>query len=352
MIFDPSQSKMRTLVQVLHERAAAQADSRVFTFVRDDESLLEITYGELHKAALSIAARLIPLARRGERAVLLYAPGIDYIAAFLGCMLACVVPVPCYPPTNKRNSGRIESIVRDCGASIVLTSRGMAAKFRPWIECPQWLEAGWDDDESGIVEVEALGPAGLLVAQPEDLAFLQYTSGSTGTPKGVRITHRNLIANSQHIRRAFQLTPDSVGATWLPPYHDMGLIGGLLQVVYSGIRTVVLSPTLFLQQPIRWLRAISTHRATHSGAPNFAFDLCAQRVTEAQKADLDLSSWSLAFCGAEPLRAQTLERFHEAFKSCGFRREALFPCYGLAEATLLVTASRSHTGPVLHPQQR
>ena len=337
-----------TFPELLACRAAEHPERLLFSFVRDDGSTLDLSYRRLYAAAIRVAVCVAARARRGERVLLLYPPGPDYVVAFFGCLAAGVIAVPCYPPTNRRNCARVAGILQDCAASLILTSVGASERLRGQIAFESWLELGVDEtpfaQDSSVLDVAGCH---LAPSQPQDVAFLQYTSGSTATPKGVRITHRNLIANSEQIQHAFQVTPESVGATWLPPYHDMGLIGGLLQMVYAGSRSFVLSPAHFLQQPMRWLRVISSGRATHAGAPNFAYELCASRITQAQKAELDLSSWSFAFCGAEPIRAQTLERFHEAFKSCGFRREALHPCYGLAEATLLVTASRSDTGPVL-----
>jgi natural product biosynthesis luciferase-like monooxygenase protein/amino acid adenylation domain-containing protein len=333
-----------TFPQLLAMRAAEHPDRTLFSFVQDDDHGLEVSYRQLHAAAIRIATQVLARTHRGDRVLLLYAPGVDYIAAFFGCMLACVVAVPCYPPTNKRNSGRVDNILRSCAPSLILTSHGASAKLRRMLTFEHWLEAEADDDSHLHGDAVDMGAA---TPQPQDIAFLQYTSGSTASPKGVMVTHRNLIANSEQIRRALGLTPDSIGATWLPPYHDLGLIGGLLQIVYAGCKSFVLSPAYFLQQPARWLRIISSGRATHAGAPNFAYDLCVSRVTDEQKAQFDLSSWSVAFCGAEPIRAQTLDRFYQAFKSCGFRRESLAPCYGLAEATLLVAASGKEAGPVL-----
>jgi amino acid adenylation domain-containing protein len=335
-----------TLAHLLHEQAADHGGKPVFTFVQDDLSELRVTCGQLYRAASAVALKLSECTDRGKRALLLLPPGPDYVIAFLGCLLASVVAVPCYPPLNRRNSARIESVVRDCDAALALVARGQAEKLKALVDgVPHWLEIdGTRLDGAGVEP---------LVRPPrhEDLCFLQYTSGSTGAPKGVRVTHRNLMANLEQIRRAFQPPPDFVGVSWLPPYHDMGLIGGLLEPVYAGGHHVILSPASFLQQPLRWLRYISEHRAAYAGGPNFAFELCARRATQEQKAGLDLSAWRVAFCGAEPLRADTLERFVEAFEPCGFRREALLPCYGLAEATLLVTAQPAQTGPVYRDQE-
>ncbi len=181
----------------------------------------------------------------------------------------------------------------------------------------------------------------------DSLAFLQYTSGSTGNPKGVMVSHGNLLFNSALISRSFETSPDDVGVIWLPPYHDMGLIGGILQPIYRGFPVVLMSPVAFLQKPFRWLQAISRYKATLSGEPNFAYNLCTRKITREQKADLDLSSWKIAFNGAEPIRPDTLDRFSDAFGSCGFRRETFYPCYGLAEGTLIVSGGAVNEQPVL-----
>src|SRR5262249_19523098 len=177
------------------------------------------------------------------------------------------------------------------------------------------------------------------------LAFLQYTSGSTASPKGVMVSHANLLANVSAISRAFALTEQSIGVCWLPLYHDMGLIGNVFGTLYSGGRCFVMSPTAFLQRPMRWLRAISRYRATISGGPDFAYDLCARKVSSEELTDLDLSSWQVAVNGAEPVRQQTLAHFAATFGPCGFRDEAFYPCYGLAEATLLVSGEHNPVTP-------
>ena len=173
----------------------------------------------------------------------------------------------------------------------------------------------------------------------DTLAFLQYTSGSTGNPKGVMVSHGNLLHNSALINQSFGHSPQSKGMIWLPPYHDMGLIGGVIQPLYSGFPVVLMAPVMFVQKPLRWLSAISRYKATTSGGPNFAYEACLQKITAEQRANLDLSSWEVAFCGAEPIRVDTLDRFAEVFGECGFRKEAFLPCYGLAEATLFVSGS-------------
>ncbi|WP_186112797.1 type I polyketide synthase, partial [Burkholderia gladioli] len=337
----PSSAPERTFPEIFAARALAHPDKLAFIWLGDGD-LRNTTYSEMYEAARGIAAAIAERAEPGSRAVLFYQPGADYLSAFLGCLLAGVIAVPCYPPRNRRGSERIAAILRDCSPALAMTSPGEAEAMRKLVDCEGWLETSLDSHASQVLQDSTLHHA-----RHDDVAFLQYTSGSTGTPKGVMITHRNLVGDAELIQAAFSLDADSVGATWLPPYHDMGLIGGLLQVLYLGIHSVVMSPNAFLRNPLAWLDAIGRYRVTHSGAPNFAYDLCVERIGEAQRAGLDLSSWVAAYCGAEPVRPRTLDRFAEAFAASGFRREAFLTCYGLAEATLMVSSSRRGAGPLL-----
>ncbi len=337
----PSSAPERTFPEIFAARAQAHPDKLAFIWLGDGD-LRNTTYSEMYEAARGIAAAIAERAEPGSRAVLFYQPGADYLSAFLGCLLAGVIAVPCYPPRNRRGSERIAAILRDCSPALAMTSPGEAEAMRKLVDCEGWLETSLDSHAGQVLQDSTLHHA-----RHDDVAFLQYTSGSTGTPKGVMITHRNLVGDAELIQAAFSLDADSVGATWLPPYHDMGLIGGLLQVLYLGIHSVVMSPNAFLRNPLAWLDAIGRYRVTHSGAPNFAYDLCVERIGEAQRAGLDLSSWVAAYCGAEPVRPRTLDRFAEAFAASGFRREAFLTCYGLAEATLMVSSSRRGAGPLL-----
>jgi amino acid adenylation domain-containing protein len=343
-------SNPATLVDVLRWRALHQPDRRAYTFLLDGEAAeVHVTYGELDRQARAIGARLQALQAlggHGERVLLLYPPGLQYAAAFFGCLYAGAAAVPVYPPRLNRADPRFLSILSDARAPVVLTTSAIlpnaqrllgGAASLTWLATdglnPEGAEAadGWRDPGAG----------------PETLAFLQYTSGSTSAPKGVRVTHGNLLHNERMIRRAFGVTEESVVVGWLPLYHDMGLIGTLLQPLYAGCPCVLMSPVDFLQKPLRWLAAMSRYGGTVSGGPNFAYDLCARRIGPAERAGLDLSRWAVAFNGAEPLRAETLDRFAEAFAPCGFRREAFFPCYGLAEATLFVSGGGLAEPPVV-----
>ncbi len=326
-----------TLVELLTHRAACQPDDRAFTFLVDGESEeIHLSYHELDRQARAIAAWLQSRDLAGQRALLLYPPGLDFIAAFFGCLYAGVVAVPLYPPRRNRSIERIEVVAADADARVALTVDRVLSQIEPlaadsptlgkmaWLattDMPEAMESQWRRPELSA----------------STLAFLQYTSGSTGTPKGVMLSHGNLIHNSALIATAFEHTRSNSGVFWLPAYHDMGLIGGILQPLYVGRPNVLMSPMNFLMKPYRWLSAISRYGASTSGGPNFAYDLCVRKITPEQRKSLDLSSWRVAFNGAEPVRAETLQAFRETFAPCGFRPEAFYPCYGLAEATLMVS---------------
>ena len=335
------------LVELLRHRALHQADDAGFRYLADGERLLEVwTYADVDRKARAIAASLQAMGLEGERALLLYPSGLDFVAAFFGCLYANVTAVPAYPPRRNRNMARIDAIANDAEAKIALTTFEVLERVQtmitdtPALQRLRWRATDqWDDELAEHWRRPDV--------HGETLAFLQYTSGSTGTPKGVMLTHSNLMHNSAMITYAFEHSRSGSGCFWLPLYHDMGLIGGILQPLYMGRPNTLLSPTHFLQKPVRWLEAVSQSGATISGGPNFAYDLCAEKVTAEQKRTLDLSRWTLAFNGAEPVRAETIDRFSKAFAECGFRREAFYPCYGLAEATLIVTGGFKQSPPVV-----
>ncbi len=335
------------LVELLRHRAQHQGDDAGFQYLTDGERVLQQwTYADLDRKARAIAASLQAMEMEGERALLLYPSGLDFVAAFFGCLYAGVTAVPAYPPRRNRNMARIDAIANDAEAKIALTTFEVLERVQtmitdtPALQRIRWRATDqWDADQADQWRRPDV--------HGETLAFLQYTSGSTGTPKGVMLTHSNLMHNSAMITYAFEHSRSGSGCFWLPLYHDMGLIGGILQPLYMGRPNTLLSPTHFLQKPVRWLQAISQSGSTISGGPNFAYDLCAEKVTAEQKRSLDLSRWSLAFNGAEPVRAETIERFSKAFAECGFRREAFYPCYGLAEATLIVTGGYKQSPPVV-----
>jgi acyl-CoA synthetase (AMP-forming)/AMP-acid ligase II len=342
-----TQQDFSTLVELLLYRAQNQPEQKAYTFLQSTETeAASLTYKELHTQAQAIAASLQALNLVGERALLLYQPGLDFIAAFFGCLYAGVIAVPAYPPRRNQKLSRLQAIAADAQAKIVLTSKSILDSLQTSsnqedleISGLHWLAS----DELSNDLAQAWQPPEL---SGDTLAFLQYTSGSTGTPKGVMITHGNLLHNERMIEKAFGHTNKTIVVGWLPVFHDMGLIGNVLQPLYLGVPCILMSPVEFLQKPIRWLQAISHYKATTSGGPNFAYDLCIRKATPEQLAALDLSSWEVAFTGAEPVRAETLERFAATFAPCGFRKEAFYPCYGMAETTLIVTGGEKTALPI------
>ena len=336
-----------TLAQALQLRAARTPDRLALRFLADDPQGGQVlSYGDLDRRARTIAAALQATAGPGDRAVLLFPSGPDYVAAFFGCLYAGVIAVPAYPPESARrhHQERLLSILADAQPRVLLTSSdlrqplmlmdALSATDAPQLLCVDALETGLAQ------------PWQQVNVQPDDIAFLQYTSGSTALPKGVQVTHGNLVANEVLIRRGFgiDLNPDDVIVSWLPLYHDMGLIGGLLQPIFSGVPCVLMSPAYFLTRPLRWLEAISEYGGTISGGPDFAYRLCSERVSDSAKAGLDLSRWRVAYSGSEPIRQDTLERFAEKFAPCGFSASSYFASYGLAEATLFVAGGQRGQG--------
>lgn len=332
-------SNLTNLVDLLRYRAACQPEKTAFIFLNNNETEAgRFTYGDLDSRSRAIAAHLQPSIHPGDRALLLYPPGLEFIAAFFGCLYAGVIAVPAYPPHPRRPLDRVYSIIRDAQAAIALTATDIFNRLEPQLaDIPALQQLRWLVTEEIAAELaETWQPPEL---GPETLAFLQYTSGSTGNPKGVMVSHSNLLHNQAAIQHAFGHSPEIIGVGWLPLFHDMGLIGKVIQPLYLGIPCTLMSPLAFLQRPIRWLRAISRYRATTSGAPNFAYDLCVRKTTPEQREGLDLSSWQVAFNSAEPIHVGTLERFATAFEPYGFKRQAFYPCYGLAESTLFAAGN-------------
>ncbi len=299
-----------------------------------------------------MAAQLQALGVTGERALLLYPSGLDFVVGFFGCLYAGVTAVPAYPPRRHKLQQRLRSIVADCRPAVCLATSAVTERADVLSSQSEDLDTvQWLATVTLVADAEALDTLAGAWDAPDinrqTLAFLQYTSGSTGSPKGVMVSHGNLLCNEELIRCAFGQDQQSVIVGWLPLYHDMGLIGSVLQPLYVGARCVLISPMAFLQKPLRWLAAIDRYRATTSGGPNFAYELCVDRVAAADRAVLDLSSWTVAFNGAEAVRAATLDRFAATFGPQGFRREAFYPCYGLAEATLFVAGGDPRQAPVV-----
>jgi acyl-CoA synthetase (AMP-forming)/AMP-acid ligase II len=341
----PPANKIVTFVDILRKRASHQSEEIVYTFLLDGETESDwLTYQALDRQARAIAATLQSYQTMGERALLLYPPGLEFVAAFFGCLYAGVVAVPVYPPRRNQKNTRLEAIIADAGATIVLTTASLLTTIQEALPLVNRHCIATDDLPNDVASAWQEP-----TINSQSLAFLQYTSGSTGMPKGVMVSHGNLVHNSTLIYQLFGHNPQSRGVIWLPLYHDMGLIGGVLQPLYGGFPVTLMSPISFLKKPLRWLQAISRYQATTSGGPDFAYDLACRRISPEQRSSLDLSSWKVAFSGAEPIRAQTLERFANYFSPYGFRREAFYPCYGMAETTLIVSGGLKTEPPIVRP---
>jgi acyl-CoA synthetase (AMP-forming)/AMP-acid ligase II len=348
MIGELDRTAVASLVDLLRAKAADDPDRRAFTFLDDnEEEAASLTFRELEDRACALGAMLQRIGASGSRALLLYPPGLDFVAAFLGCLYGGVAAVPAYPPRSNRTLPRLRAIARDARPAVALTTSALLPSIQAVAgQVPELAGVGClaTDELDSRLAAEWTDPG----ANGDTLAFLQYTSGSTSAPKGVMVSHGNLLHNETMIQRAFGQSEHSRIVGWLPLYHDMGLIGNVLQPLYLGVPCVLMSPVTFLQRPLAWLRAISRYRATTSGGPNFAYELCTRKLAaETAGLELDLSCWQVAFNGAEPVRAETLERFARAFAPYGFRREAFYPCYGLAEATLFVAGGIPRSAPVV-----
>ncbi|MFF2084422.1 AMP-binding protein [Nocardia sp. NPDC058176] len=335
---------MQLLTDILRRRAADEPDRIAYRFLDDTGAEnITLTYRELHDRALAVAGTLHDRCAPGDRALLVFGQSAEFVIAYFGCLYARIIAVPVNPPRRDRVQEATRAVVGDCTPTAVLTVGPLLPLLRPVLEplctAEHWLAV----DELHTAETGFTSKS----PDPDSVAFLQYTSGSTSAPKGVMVTHRNLVANEEMIRRSFGHDRESTVVGWAPFFHDQGLIGNVLQPVYVGATSVLMSPLAFIRRPLLWLEAISRYRVHTSGGPNFAFDACVARATAGGLPDLDLSSWQVAFNGAEPIRADTLARFTKTFAPLGFRAEAVYPCYGLAEATLLVSASVKGRGPRL-----
>lgn len=347
-----SSALAHTLIDVLAEHSRDRPKALAYTFLVDGEHIgSQITYGELDRRARAIGATLQQLGATGERVMLLYPSGLAYVAAYLGCLYAGCVAVPMFPPHRKRSGERLQTVVADAQATLALTTDTLMLQAAAWQEHTPGLQSlHWLATDAIDEAMAAAWERPRL--SPDTLAFLQYTSGSTSAPKGVMVSHGNLMHNQRILQQTCEHAAETVCVSWLPLYHDLGLIGKALHALYVGGHCVLMTPTAFLQRPVRWLQAISAFKATYSAGPNFAYDLCVQKITAEQRSALDLSRWNIALSGAEPIRAETLNRFAETFAPCGFRRETFYPAYGLAEATLLVSGGRKAARPIVQAVQK
>lgn len=331
-----------TFLDALRDNVAREPDGLVYRFLAHDGDELEsLTNADLvglvGRYAGAIRAMHASSRERPSKIVLVLPQGKAFVAAFYGCIAAQAIAVPTFPPKNPSQAQRLKHVLLDLQDCTVLADR----------EClhTDLADLRRDDTLSRVqwMDIEALAhapphPLDDFDAQADAIAMLQYTSGATGTPRGVMVSNRNLVENSGVIRQSFgHDRPHRRGVIWLPPHHDMGLIGGVLQPMYSGFPVLLMPTSLFVRHPLRWLKAISEFRATTSGGPNFAFQMCVDNVRDRDLARLDLSSWDVAFCGAEPISHETMVAFSRRFSAAGFRPSALFPCYGMAETTLMVS---------------
>jgi acyl-CoA synthetase (AMP-forming)/AMP-acid ligase II len=336
----------QTLAGLLEYRSQHQAERKAFTFLENgDRESESVTYRELGLRARQVGAELQRMGASGERVVLIYPSGLEFIAAFFGCHYAGASAVPVLPARHGRAMERLQSIIKDADPAVVLTTAALLKTVtaqlngqRSRIVCTTGMFNGVEPDSTPSP------------CRASDVAILQYTSGSTGSPKGVMVTHSNVLHNQKAIYELFEHTEESVMVSWLPVFHDMGLIGMILQPIYVGCSGVLMSPGAFLQDPRRWLRVMTRYGGTTTGAPNFAYDICVDRIPEHERSEFDLGRWLIAYNGAEPIRASTLERFTAAYAPYGFRPETFYPCYGLAEATLLVTGSRPCDPPFVRTE--
>jgi acyl-CoA synthetase (AMP-forming)/AMP-acid ligase II len=343
--------KFLSMVDLLSYRAQNQPDKRAYTFLQNGEiEEVSLSYRELDQKARAIASSLQSLKASGERVLLLYPPGLDFIAAFFGCLYAGIVAVPIYPPKRNQSIDRLRAIALDAQTTIALTVSSTLAQIQSqFAQEPEFADMVLLATDS--IPIDQASNWQQVQADKDTLAFLQYTSGSTGTPKGVMVSHGNLMCNSEYMHQLWEFSSESVMVTWLPTFHDMGLIYGILQPLYHGFPCYLMAPASFMQKPLVWLGAISKYQATHSAAPNFAYDLCVRKTTPEERASLDLSSWQMTINGAEPIRADTINKFTEAFKPCGFALATFCPGYGLAEATLAVAAVRNKELPSFYSVQ-
>lgn len=342
-----------SLPVILAHHAELQPVRRCYVFLSDrGAEEASLTFAQLNQRAHAAAARLVSEAQPGDRALLVFRPGLDFLVAFFGCLVAGVIPVPVMVPRRLAARDPIAGIVADCGARLALTSSALATGARKDVAAR--LASLGLSVRTIDAAAEAVGPpaARLPAIGRNDIAFLQYTSGSTSEPKGVVVSHDNLLHNLDMIRTAFGNSNRSTMVSWLPLFHDMGLVQGALQPLYVGALGVLMTPATFMRHPLVWLRAINDYRADVAGGPNFAYDLCVERFRADLMSGVDLSSWQLAFNGAEPVRSETIARFAETFAPYGFDSAAAYPCYGMAEATLMISGGRRGAGPTTRAHSR
>ncbi|TQM84492.1 acyl transferase domain-containing protein [Saccharothrix saharensis] len=327
------------LVDVLRDHAVKRADGVALIVLADGETEhTRLTYAELDARVRELAARMQHTGLTGERVIIMLPTSVEYVVSVLACLYAGAVPVPLNPPTKSTHRERVDHVVEDCrpALAIVASTEGPMAHLPEEYGCSLWSV----EDLAAYAAYDWSPPA----TSPDDVAYLQYTSGSTSRPRGVVVTHDNIVYQPALFSTGLGMDSREVVVTWLPLFHDFGLIAGLFMPLLLGATTVMIPPPVFVQRPLRWLAAVSKYRATVSFSPNFPLDLCCERITEEEKATLDLSTWRVLALGAEPIRADTVDRFAEEFASCGFRPDSFRTAYGMAESTLAVTTHPPRNG--------
>ncbi|MCL9683049.1 type I polyketide synthase [Legionella maioricensis] len=332
-----SSEASETLISILSTNAELSPSKTIYTFLAENKESVNITNQKLLQKVMESATRLLTLTKTASRAIILLGPGLDYIIAFLGCLMAGVIAVPAYPPRNNRHAKRLLAVINDSKAEVVITTAAIVRQY-PLDRVKMLLV-----DEALPIDADC---GRFPVLTSDRLAFLQYTSGSTGVPKGVMVSHGNIIANITLIDTLIEGSCQTV-CSWLPPFHDMGLIGAILYPLVQNVHSILMAPTTFLKCPFFWLKTISDYKVDISPAPNFAYEMCVNTITEEEKKELDLSSWMIALNGSEPVNAKTLHQFTEKFSSCGFHAETFYPAYGMAETTLMVSGKKPGDNTVI-----
>jgi acyl-CoA synthetase (AMP-forming)/AMP-acid ligase II len=329
-----------TIVDVLRQRAELTPHKRAFLFLdKGEHEGASCTFAQLDRRAKAIGSRLAALGARGKQVLLPNPPGLEFVTNFFGCLYAGAVGVPaCSSLLTTRKHDRLRCIVEDAEVEFILAASAKSLSSF----CESTVGEEWTSpltllatDEVPEIEETEWSP---INCGSDDVAYIQYSSGSTSSPKGVVISHRNVMCNQRMFQQVFRTSDDSVIVSWLPHFHDMGLVAVIQRAIYVGMPAVLMAPIEFIRRPVQWLQAISRYRAAISIAPNFAYDLCVERVKDARVAELDLSCWQVALNGSEPVKAETMKRFTEKFAKTGFRAESFYPGYGLAEATVFVSS--------------
>ena len=346
-------SSFSNLVDLLRDRAEHKPDQLAYRFLADGETSQQtLTYLQLHQQAVQIASYLQSFLSPGDRVLVVYpySAGLEFIAAFFGCLYAGAIAVTDNPPVSPQAIVKLQTRLESSQCRAILSTKALIEQLKIQFSVEKEEETRRGTSLRWVATDDLLDQNLAIDWQKppingDTVAFLQYTSGSTGTPKGVIVNHGNVLHNSAIIYKAFGHHNNSKGLIWLPLFHDMGLIGGVVQPLYGSFPVTLMSPVALVQKPFRWLEAISEYQATTSGGPNFAYDLVCRTATPEKLEQLDLSSWDVAFSGAEPVRWDTLKRFAEIFGPCGFKPEAFYPCYGMAETTLFISGGHKHQTP-------